>query len=988
MVFNNDIYHTGVAHDANPPGRGSGRFPYGSGENPEQHQFTFRSEVNRLKAQGLSQAEIAKALLGQKGVNKKTGEPIWYNSTDLRAKIAMEKAAEGQSKRARALKLLDECNGNQSEAARRMGINESSFRSLLNDAIAERRDRYENTAEFLKKRIAETDLKMIDVSSGTEYYIGIGEQMGVTDYTKKVAIAMLEQEGYVKGWVKIPTGPNKSTNMLVLAAPPGEGETTKDVYRRMLQNKYDVEPIREFTPDQGTTWWTPEFPESLDSKRIFVRYAEDGGKEKDGVIELRRGVEDISLGGSQYAQVRVAVDGTSYLKGMAIYSDDIPKGYDVVYNTNKHKGTPMINKDAIYNPEDGTWSGSEVLKRMKIDNETGEVDRSNPFGAVIKSPKDRDGVVTAGGQRKYIGADGKEHLSVINKLQDEGDWDSWSRTLSSQFLSKQPLKLIKQQTDLSIKDKQVELEKINSLTNSVIRKKLLNEFADECDANAADLSVRGFKNQAFQVLLPVPKMKENEIYAPNYDDGDTVALVRYPHGGVFEIPVLTVNNKHNSEAKKIMENAKDAVGIHPRVAEQLSGADFDGDTALVIPLKSSRLSVIHSQYPKDLKTFDPKDLYKLPDSAPQMKNDTKQLEMGKVTNLITDMTVGGAPLSEITRVIKHSMVVIDAQKHHLNYKQSEIDNGIESLKEKYQKKEDTGKYGGASTILSRAGATVYVPNRKEITDTSKMTPSELKSWNAGNKVYRSTGETKSKLIKDPTKMTSEELERYNAGKKVYRKTSTLKQMEVSQMDIYDDARKLVRDPSNQKEMAYANYANQLKSLARQARKTARSIKPIPVSKESKVTYSKEVESLNRKLREAKENQPKERRAQALANSMVSEKIKSNPGIDYEHEKRERGLAIVRARAAVGAKKKQIDITDREWEAIQSNAISTNKLEDILNNTDQTKFRQRATPRRSSGLSNFEIAKVQAMKASGMYTNKEIADALGVSTSTISKAINL
>lgn len=35
-----------------------------------------------------------------------------------------------------------------------------------------------------------------------------------------------------------------------------------------------------------------------------------------------------------------------------------------------------------------------------------------------------------------------------------------------------------------------------------------------------------------------------------------------------------------------------------------------------------------------------------------------------VSNLITDMTVEGASLTEIARVVKHSMVVLDAEKHN------------------------------------------------------------------------------------------------------------------------------------------------------------------------------------------------------------------------------------------------------------------------------------------------------------------------------------
>jgi DNA-binding CsgD family transcriptional regulator len=658
------------------------------------------------------------------------------------------------------------------------------------------------------------------------------------------------------------------------------------------------------------------------------------------------------------------------MKGMAIYSDDIPEGYDIVYNTNKASGTPA----------------EKVFKTMNKDA-NGNIDADNPFGALIKGPKEKDGVLSAGGQSYYTDVNGKTQLSPVNKLREEGDWDSWSRTLSSQFLAKQPLKLINQQINISIADKKAELEKINNLTNPVIKKKLLEDFANGCDANASDLSVKGFKNQAFQVLLPVSSMKDNEIYAPNYNDGDTVALVRYPHGGIFEIPVLKVNNKQ-ADAKKIMENASDAVGINTKVAEQLSGADFDGDTALVIPIKSNRLNIASSKQLEGLKDFDPKESYKLPDDAPKMKSKTKQNEMGRVSNLITDMTVGGASPKEIEKAVKHSMVVIDAEKHHLDYKQSAKDNDIQSLKKKYQGvNEETGMVKGASTILSKAGAEVRINQRKEVQDTSKMTDVELERWNNGQKVYRDTGATKTILVTDTSKMTPSELALHQAGKKVYRDSGEYKQEKVSRMDTVDDAMDLVRDPSNQKEVAYAKYANTLKGLANEARKEARSIKPTPVSQSAKSTYANEVASLNAKLRVSQMNAPRERQAQTIANAMTSEKLKSNPDMDYEHRQREKSLALNKARAQVGAGKEKITITDKEWEAIQANAISTNKLTQILNNTDQEAFKQRATPKGSStALTNAQLNLILAMSSSGMYTQKEIADRLGVSTSTVSKVI--
>lgn len=977
-----ELAHTGVAHDANPPGRGSGRFPYGSGENPGQHEYDFLGEVKRLKAQGFTESEIARTLIGKKGVNPKTGEPVWATSTDLRARMSIETTKKREDIRRRGMEAYDRNHGNMSAAAREMGMNESSLRSYLDDDIAERQKKYENTAEFLKSKVEEKGF--IDVSSGTELL------MGCTDYTKKVAVAMLKEEGYVETWIQIPTGKDKNTTVKVLARKPEEGETELDVRRWVQQNKYNVGSIQEFTPDDGKTWWTPEFPEMLDSKRVMVRYAEDGGTEKDGVIELRRGVEDISLDKSQYAQVRIAIDGTNYLKGMAIYADDadFPPGVDVIFNTNKHVGTPLIDTNAVYTPgkngKEGTWSGKEVSKRLKINEQTGEVDRENPFGALIKSPKEVDGVVMAGGQRKYIGADGKEHLSPINKLRDEGDWDSWSRALASQFLSKQPEKLIKQQLDLTVLDKKAELDQIERLTNPVIKKKLLEEFADSCDAGAAELTAKGFKGQAYQVLLPSSKVKAGEIYAPNYQDGDTLALVRYPHGGVFEIPVLKVNNSHADQSvKNILMNSKDAVVINSKTAQQLSGADFDGDTALVFSVKGNRLNINSAPYLEGLKDFDPKS-YKLPDSAPPILNRTKQNEMGKATNLITDMTVGGASLPEIEKAVKHSMVVIDSEKHHLNYKQSYIDYGIEDLKRRYQGETKTGGPAGASTILSKANSDAYINRRKEVRDTKKMTPAELERYNKGYKIYRDTGETSVKLITDPKKMTSDELERYNAGKKVFRDTGKPKQITVPRMYTVDDARDLVRDRSNKTEMIYANFANELKSLALKSRSESRQIENINVSKEARATYAAEVKSLNAKLRIAESNAPRERKARALANSMMQERLRANPGMDYEHRSREEALCLTKARAAVGAKKRPIDITDREWEAIQANAVSSSKLARILNNTNEDKFKQRATPRQSKGtVTQAMINKAKAMANSGMYSTAEIADSLGVSTSTIS-----
>lgn len=304
----------------------------------------------------------------------------------------------------------------------------------------------------------------------------------------------------------------------------------------------------------------------MDSKRLDICYAEDGGLEKDGLVEIRRGRPDLSLGESRYSQVRIMVDGKKYIKGMAVYSDDLPDGIDVRFNTNKTKDKSKL----------------EVLKDIKDDPD-------NPFGSLIK---DAD----QGGQYWYDSKTGErisgasdnpnKKLGLINKRADEGDWDDWKDALPSQFLGKQTKTLAEKQLNLAKANKMDEYAEICSLTNPTVKKYYLEKFADGCDAAAVNLQAAALPHQKYHVIIPIPSLKDNEIYAPKYPHGTKVALIRYPHGGTFEIPICTVNNRNKDAIKIIGPLAQDAVGINAKVAARLSGADFDGDTAMVIPISS------------------------------------------------------------------------------------------------------------------------------------------------------------------------------------------------------------------------------------------------------------------------------------------------------------------------------------------------------------------------------------------------------------------
>lgn len=893
LVEEDILMHYGVK-------RRSGRYPWGSGDNPYQHGGDFLARVEELQRLGKTEKQIA--------------DELHLSTTDLRMQVRVAKHERRalQADRARSLredgKTLD-------EIASILGYaNDSSVRALLNENTAANKNKAQATAEILKKELAEKGA--IDVGTGVE------RQLGVSTGVLQEALFILETEGYNRYGVGVPqvNDPKKRTITPVISVPEID-------QREVYQNLDLVKSVGDYhSTDGGESWDKREYPASIDSSRVKILYGDEGGALKDGVIEIRRGVADLDLGDSHYAQVRILVDGTHYLKGMAMYSDDMPDGADIVFNTNKHTGTPKM----------------DVLKKIQDDPD-------NPFGALIK----------ANGQSHYIDADGNEKLSAINKLKEEGDWDKMSKNLSSQFLSKQPIQLIKKQLDLTYADAADEFSEICSLNNPTVKRKLLLDFADECDSAAVHLKAAALPRQSTQVILPLNAMKETEIFAPNYRDGEKVVLIRYPHGGTFEIPELTVNNKNPTAVSVLGKNIRDAVGINPKVAERLSGADFDGDQVVVIPT-GGRVKIQSTPALKDLKDFDPKTDYSTEGKTGVRllaKGAATQRQMGEISNLITDMTLKGAAEPKIARAVKHSMVVIDAAKHKLDYRQSEKDNGIAELKKKYQGFDDeTGHHGGASTLLSRRKQDVEVPERQGSGVIDPLT---------GKVVYKESGRT----YVDP-----------RTGKTVAATTK------VKRILAVDDVRSM--SSGTLQEEAYADYANKMKDLANKARLEYKATPTLKRSASAAKAFEPEVNRLMAALKVAQLNAPLEREAQRIANARVKAKVQANNITDKDEISKIRRAAISDARNSTGAsgKRTRITISDGEWTAIQSGAISDTTLSEILRYAEPKTVRERATPRRTTQLSDARISRIKAMANSG-HTNAEIAEALGISTSAVSKYLN-
>lgn len=888
--------------------RRSGRYPWGSGQPENTHNRNLLGAIETLRKRGMTDTQIAA------GFNLTT--------TQFRAQRSIAVAQQRQEKILTAQRLKEKGWSNP-KIGERMGLNESSVRALLVPGSKDKADALQTTANMLKEHVDKK--KYIQIGSGVE------SQLGITQTRLNTAVAILKEKGYEVHNIKIQQlGTGKFTTMKVLARP-GTPKSEVD------KNRGEIKLINEYSEDHGRSYITTQPPISINSKRIGINYGADGAK-ADGVIYVRPGVKDISIGSKRYAQVRIAVDGTHFLKGMAVYKENLPDGVDLLFNTNKAN----------------TGNKKDVMKEMDLKNP------DNPFGAIIRQVHDSNGKV----------------ISVMNKVGgkegagEEGYWDTWSRNLPSQFLSKQNPKLAQQQLDLTFSRRQREFDEINSLTNPTVRKDLLLKFADSTDSASVHLQAANLPRQATKVLLPIPSMKETEIYAPSMRDGERVALIRFPHGGTFEIPELTVNNR-NREARKLLgPHAEDAVGIHHKVAEHLSGADFDGDTVLVIP--NNKRTIEKTPALEGLKGFDPQ-VYKIPKDSPipRVGSVKKGHEMGNISNLITDMTLQGATTEELARAIRHSMVVIDSEKHELNLNQSKKDNGISALKEKYQGR----KSGGASTLISRAGAETRIPERKE-------RPAKLGGAidpATGRKVFVPTGRVIEvrKRTKDPV-----------TGKISYVPTGKLevKKDVHERLAITEDARTLISNANTRMEGIYAEHSNRLKAMANSARKEAIHAQATPYSPSAKKVYANEVASLNAQLNLAKRNAPLEKQAQLLGNVHLAQIRQANPHMEAADLKKAKQIALNDARIRTGAHKTKIRPTQAEWDAIQAGAISKDKLEKILSNSDIDTIKRLALPKHAATMTGTMKQRAQSMLDSGA-TQAEVADALGIGLTTLKVGIS-
>ena len=951
--------------------RHSGRYPWGSGKK-YQRSRNFLTQYEELRKKGLSKTEIAKSL----GLR---------NTSELNAR----RAAAREEKEVADLQFVQRLKDkgvSQTEIARRCNKTEGWVRQMLKkaDMVVDNENRKKSSIATVANALGEQvrEKKLIDVGKANNVYLGI------TESKFKDSIEYLKQQGYKMIYPKIQqAGTGHKTTMKVLVSPE---LSVQEAYGLVNTDPTNIKLINEISfKDNGHSGVQKiHDPISVDSKRVMVRYAEEGGKDKDGMIELRRGVKDLDMGEKRFAQVRILVDGTHYLKGMAVYSDDMPEGTDIIVNSKEHLGTPK--KDAF--------------KKVKSD------DPHNPYGAEIIRQND------------WTDEKGVEHKGALNIVNEEGKWDTWSRNLASQFLSKQPIETAQRQLNLAAERKEAEYDEIMRISNLTLRKQQLKEFADECDSAAVVLKGAAMPRQATKVILSLPSIKENEVYAPSYKDGEEVILVRYPHEANFEIPRLIVNNRNKEGKSIITPDGKDAIGINPKTAQQLSGADFDGDTTIVIPTAGQNLTT--KKYPTDLIGFDPSEKYARPEGteSPWKKGSaTEHTKMGMISNLITDMTLQDAPVEDIVRATKHSMTIIDTGKHNLDWKESYEQNGIRALEIKYR-----GKAGaGAGTLISRAKGQVQVTkrdtNRYNIDpDTGEKIFIEKPEFyikrdkyisKENSKLYNELKKQRDKALTDKeraaiTKQIGEipgVKERSAANEKLaelqakYRaaKTDTekediraqikaipgAKERTMSSERMYETKDAMTLSSGHPMETVYANYANRMKALGNKARKEYVNTGDIEYNPTAAETYKTEVASLKQKLLDSEKNRPLERAAQAIVQSKLQLDREANPDMTKEEEKKRTNQHLREAREITGASRYRFDITDKEWEAMQMGAVRKTTQQAIFLAADSDKIKSKALPKTSSKMSSDEITRAKRMLKND-YTLAEVAETFGVSVSTL------
>ena len=195
--------------------RRSGRYEWGSGENPYQHEPWYnpgsnpKETVKKLKENGLTNSQISE-ILKNEGLNEKqASSAMEIKTTQYRnyIKIAREKKLAQDRTTAEQLKSRGWSNV---AIAERMKVSEGTVRNLLKPGVEEKANIINNTSTMLKESLNKTGY--LDVGLGSERYFGISRDR------LRASLQQLKEEGYKIYYIEqTQQGTGKKTNTMVLS---------------------------------------------------------------------------------------------------------------------------------------------------------------------------------------------------------------------------------------------------------------------------------------------------------------------------------------------------------------------------------------------------------------------------------------------------------------------------------------------------------------------------------------------------------------------------------------------------------------------------------------------------------------------------------------------------------------------------------------------------------------------------------------------------
>lgn len=211
------LMHYGVGWDDNPPGIGSGRYPHGSGENPNQHMenMSLADQKSALMKKFKDEAYVA-TILGYK------------NTSELRNAIHAEKNKAEQEKTDAIRALYFDKNNpiiSPTKISRITGIPEPTVRSYIKKFGKKTKLQQNVEIENQLKALVD-EKKCIDVGSGVEYALGI------TETRKDKILAELQEQGYtVLNYYQKQLATGKNTTVQMLCPPETTYEDMKNYIR-------------------------------------------------------------------------------------------------------------------------------------------------------------------------------------------------------------------------------------------------------------------------------------------------------------------------------------------------------------------------------------------------------------------------------------------------------------------------------------------------------------------------------------------------------------------------------------------------------------------------------------------------------------------------------------------------------------------------------------------------------------------------------------